>query len=1040
VEDYLSGKIEKGKDTIKNVFENRIKSKISDLLMRKKPSVKLVEETVSETKTPEKVLETKEQVERIDKAIKALKLSKRDENIFRQVKGFDETGKEKTYVSVAKAINITPERVRQIVEDVEGKLKKHRDLLYAGLPVRKIVRKITKPLRNIFLKAVEPTKILTEKLGKVGERLTARAIRFYHYPAYMRLKINQKQFNDIDKNVEQLEEFFHEYSQKDLKNFMVIFRSPAQTPAGKKARREALSKIPISLIKYSNFMKQIQELADVVNKYRNLVFKDLELQYFEDYFYGLYKRTNKSKIFFREHRSHTLKFLKQKTIPTPADAAGIGLELVNWNPITNLKQELSHIAYYKSLIDLREDFIKDKNKDLFMTRILPPTLGRLARASIDIKSFKEHSIKEIGKEKLRDHINRWYREQSFYDKKDKFDKRLKKFFELSQEMEGKTKLGWTHIEDRLFEKYLFEPSLAKVINNLISINAVTRSKPLNILRKVNRIIQFGKFLGSTFHQQNVSVQSIVDTRITDMIKKEGGFVSIAKSFKGLNQELKKTDLYKDYVSMGGSSERSLQAESRKIIHETLKKIDLNNIKRLYKEGKVIKALFGTSLHYSIGLPPKYVDWLFGEYIPTLKFHKYAYESNKKRIELGRELTDYEKLEIIKEGQNFYGMMNESLFGRSGTMTSVLRLLYLAPGYAEGNMRTIWKSAAQGNTSFEEIVKGQGSRSRRALIQSLLLKLILATTGTLMLTGKSPKKPENINDIRNLWKIDTGLTDKDNMPVMIDMLTYDRDYWNILVDPIIKGKPQNIVKALVKRLRGMAAPSARIIYDVTGFALGKQVVDWKNDNVVDVTDPTLQQMFQLLAYETGIATTPIMTGIYRRAKEKEVPTEYALPFVMMGLRVTRDEKWNEKKEIISKIYQLKDKQDKLYRYLKKLGRNPYGEIKKYNKKVEDWFNSKTVKLHLNRKEPILTKLDIKEMKDKLKIIPEKRLANELGRLTRPSATEEDIREAKKYLANFGIKTFKDAEIILWDYFDYQEMKDRQKMKARIFRLEKAFKED
>ena len=74
-----------------------------------------------------------------------------------------------------------------------------------------------------------------------------------------------------------------------------------------------------------------------------------------------------------------------------------------------------------------------------------------------------------------------------------------------------------------------------------------------------------------------------------------------------------------------------------------------------------------------------MNWAFEYFIPSVKFMKSAELIQNKEMKLGRKLDNSEIQEIVREGQNLYGEMNEKLFGRSGTITSLMRFMAFLEG-------------------------------------------------------------------------------------------------------------------------------------------------------------------------------------------------------------------------------------------------------------------------------------------------------------------------------------------------------------------------
>ena len=85
--------------------------------------------------------------------------------------------------------------------------------------------------------------------------------------------------------------------------------------------------------------------------------------------------------------------------------------------------------------------------------------------------------------------------------------------------------------------------------------------------------------------------------------------------------------------------------------------------------------------------------------------------------------------------------------------------------------------------------GRDWRSFRNIPLFLTLSLITAQIASLLLTGEGPEPPEEGENpeewLRDLFKIRTGITDNKGRPIMLDLMTSDKDYYEQIVSPFIK---------------------------------------------------------------------------------------------------------------------------------------------------------------------------------------------------------------------------------------------------------------
>jgi len=543
---------------------------------------------------------------------------------------------------------------------------------------------------------------------------------------------------------------------------------------------------------------------------------------------------------------------------------------------------------------------------------------------------------------------------------------------------AKAPVEWDKVNDPVFRELRVEPNLARLINNLISTNKITRVPVANFIRNINNALRTYKFIGSAFHLGVIGKQSVADSGYLGFAYKKTAVKGVTFGFR-TNDPIFQTPEYLEYIELGGGHKYSVEFEAKRILVKSVDKINRGNYLGAFTQAGIIPAK----------IPIGFVNWMFNQYIPKVKYAKYLDFVATKEKTLGRMITDAEKIEIIKEGQNFYGMMNERLFGRSGTTTTALRFIFLAPGFAEGNFRTILKAFSQWG------VKGTygAGRSRFNIVNSLIITGLLATVGTLIFTKKLPKKPEKLEDIRDLFKIDTGKVDKNNKRIMIDLMTYDKDYWNITFN-VLRGRPDKAVTESVKRLGGMKAPTFEMMTDFALMLQGKAIYDWKDDKITEITDPFLQKLMKLSVYQIQ-KLEPISWSVYKQLRRKEVDRSIALIEAMMGVRPAKTEADKREQEIRNRLFSLRDQQEQLYYYLGTINK-PKKAIEDYNKIVSDVLNGKMIPQEMRD-----------EWEPKLLIDIDRLLSNKVYQLTDPmekltkEEKEKEIEKIKKYLKNFEV---------------------------------------
>ena len=755
---------------------------------------------------------------------------------------------------------------------------------------------IAKSVPKMIIEIFEPAKLAQVKLG---DNVYSTVIRGISLPDVRALEFNEQVLDVVDTNFGELEKFFDKFSKEDLKNFM-LSRGTPRGEFAKEFQKEASVKLPEPL-KEPGLQTALQEIADF--NYNKLVeIAEGDITKVRDYFYGIYDQSpGKIDKFLDQYYRTTKRFLKEKSLPTVADAKEYGLTLKSNNPVTNLKSEWSAISRLEGMQMMRDDLLKFGKGEFIDTTI-------------------------------------------------------------------KAQEGWVKIgTEPVFDGLRADENLAMMINKLISANKTSQYLPLRALRGMNNVLRIFKFAGSAFHLTVEASQAIADTPYLNPASALRGFTTGFRT----DDPVFKTAEYKDYIALGGSHRTSIEAQAQNLFNEI--------ITALGKPGVALKTAI-----LPLRIVNMFTEWMFNSYIPKLKYTKYLDFVADQERKLGRGLTDGEKIAIIKEGQNFYGEMNEKLFGRSSTATSILRFIFLAPGFAEGNYRTIAKGATQWGIGDSY----SAARSRRNVVNSLLLKAIAASIGTMILTGKPPKKPKNAEDVRDLFKIDTGKTDDRGRKVFIDTLTYDKDYYNLLLGWAQHGTV-SLGKEILRRVGGMTAPFANITYDLATMVLGSDIYDWKGDRIIEPTDSLRGKLRTLALYELE-KIEPISTSVLRQGLNKGMNFPVALLQAVTGTRPTLSEADIRRTQVLNSMFDLIAARARVFEQVR-VGHKPRGIIAAYNKKVERIISSPKVDQDIRE-----------EFQDDLPIDTEQFLENKQTNYQSSAHTAKESERIRDILVNFKIE--------------------------------------
>lgn len=757
--------------------------------------------------------------------------------------------------SIKLASGFDPGLDKFISEDVKPLVKKIPEI---GRATFNVLGTIKNGLINIFQPSLP--------IEKRGGEIYSSVIKAIHTPEAEMVSFDNARSRTFDENFKQLEESFSKMKKEDLEK-LNLTRGNASTAEGLKIQEDASRTIDPKL-KDSKIIESIKETSDYV--FNLAKSKGLDINYFEDYFYGTYENPSQVKSFLEYWRS-TEGYLKEKTIPTIADAKAFGLELKDQNPITNIRSELRAVATRIGLNELKETQIKD---------------GHNYSSKIETATSEQRRL-------------------------------------------------WRPINDPVFKGMLFDPEYAKFVNSLISTNKISSNLVLKGIRQASFLTQQIKFFGSIFHMRNMMKGAV--SAETGGIVNPKGWADFAKSFKPIDTT---TLEYKDYTNLGGGHKYSIEYQAQEQINKVIDKMSRGNY--LGGLARVPSVILGSKW---IPASPGFVRWMFDDMIPSLKFDKFTRDVAEKQNSLGRNLTNTEKIDIIKKNQNFYGEMNERLFGRSGTVTSALRLVFQAPGYGEGNFRVLAKSLGEVGGGVSDIFTKKktttGFTNSKFVMNSFVSTLVMASVGTYFATGKWPDIPKDLESIRDLFKMKTNQKDGNGDSVFFDMMSYDNDFWAVYGN-LATGQPGKILPTLSQRVSGATAVGFKAMNDMSTLFVGGMVYDFRGVPIFYKTDSFTEKFSKFLNYEFTQAQ-PISTSAFSTAKQKGTSAIGSAAGSVAGIRPTTSEEVKTTKASQQDLFSLQDSKKQRQLDINKLYNENPDEALKQAKQFNDEQKKKLFEL-------------------------------------------------------------------------------------------------
>ena len=717
-----------------------------------------------------------------------------------------------------------------VADDLKPALEKAKEAASAAIGVFKTIPGL---IGGIFQPAFSFER-------KYGIEPSAKVQEAIHEGEGERINFSNQYSTLFDKTYRELETWFNKYPE-EVQNLFNFSRGTPATAEGHRIQDEAVRKLPERL-KDQRLMKAIKEVSDWVWGYARE--NNVDLNYFQDYFYGAYKQPERVKAFLDYWRS-TERYAKEKTLPTVADASAYGLELKDANPITNIKKELEAVAKRVGLRHL-QDYNLDTNA---------PYMVNANLASAD------------------------------------------------------QVVSWRIINDPVFNGMMFDPLYARYVNSLLKSNVMQATGLTRGLRNTAYGLQMIKYIGSIFHLSNM-VKHSISANVGGIANVKG----IADFIKGFKPADFTSPEYIEYAKLGGGHTYSIESASETAMMNAIDRFKDRNV--LGGLLRIPAAVLGEKW---IPASPGNVKWMFETYIPTLKFNRFLKDKAEFAQKQGRDMTRGEQLERIRTIQQFYGEMNERLYGRSGSVTSLLRLVFLAPGYGEGNFRTTLAAA-----NLNKLRKGDPEtiRNLHYVVNSLVTTATLASIGTMVLTGKPPKIPTQLRDVRDLFKIQTGTKDGNGDNVYVDLMTFDKDFWSIY-GSIATGQPGNILPQFMVRVKGATSPAFKTMTDLAMLMHGRMLYDYKGKPVYYATDPWSTKFGNVMLRELG-ELQPISQGTFTQAADKGDSFVGSLGTAMLGIRSTNSENVKRIKGAKGDLYSMRDQKARFSADLTKI-RNENPEL-------------------------------------------------------------------------------------------------------------------
>lgn len=801
-----------------------------------------------------------------------------------------------------------------------------------------------------------------------------------------RLKFEQMPLEALDLNISQARKYFAKNFTKDQQyDFLVAFAGQPGSPDAAQIQKAAFDRLPEEM----RDPKQVQAMRELAQKNYDYLKKVVgpNVNQVPDYFYGVFENRDAVDRFW-SHWTSTDRFTKKKTIPSVADAIMFGLEsgkpieLRAKNFIDNLMNEYLGIAKLDGMKKLKVELMKVGSAGTKKTPPAEKIKPKKAKNKVEQRAGKLAEIYGSAQEALRlqqlqDKVSGkplTQQAQATHDAlkelaaKEKTLKAkgaeppapggakqspLEEFDSLRARSEAEdpdinvihpedinfyitedpeaAPANWETVADPVFRGAWLRPDLARLIDNLTATNKITQHGILNAVRTANNFTRSLTFFGSAFHLKTVTGAAIADSGWGGPLLSPKRALKPFRTWPSTKQweKAKQTPEFKRLLGLGVGLGHSAEEAAATTMQQFADYLESKNV--IGATGKLIEGL-------ALRLPLAFQKWQFDVYIPMLKHAANMDQWALLEKRTGRPATDGELIDIIKATQNLFGEMNERLLGRSATQTTGSRFFFKAPGFAEGNVRTNIDAGIKFGGGEERYTRGRRARSQ--IVNSLVVKSLLATAGTLWLTGKLPKwvsdKEFQKEDFADIFKIDTGQVDGRGRRIMINTLDSDKDYLDLWFNMFVMRPDRALYKAF-NRIGGMKSTLAEFVYDGVSSLMRQDIRDWKGDKVFSLSDTPQEKLWKY----TEIALErlePISKNVFDQMRFKEIGLVQSFLGAISGVRPT----WSELDRRTSDFYRLifEQKADLEVLDIEILSKaDPRAAYEAYNKSVERILNSR-----------------------------------------------------------------------------------------------------
>jgi len=703
-------------------------------------------------------------------------------------------------------------------------------------PIAHPIAEKLKPITNFFKDLVGWKSFIPEPMRTKLTLLERRGVLAFE-------KLKRTPLPQVNKTVEELGKWFDKFPKEQQFSFIVTSQDRPTTTRLKKMY-DTLKEGLHPELAHPEVKQSVRQIFDMVY---DVIPKELDVHYIKNYFPGMYENPKQVEEWLKNRFpkiSASRSFTKEKYFDLLLEAHDAGFRLKEYNPVKLAFREFKNIQDLRFLYDAQKELIKD---------------GSYIVLDEPVKKITSKTGRVL---------------ETLLRKEPKATAAF-----LTARHPKKATEDWIpgDLLDPIFAKYKIEPNVFHILQNF---KADYSSNPIkNILYKTSVGTTVFRYSLGAFHLWNTWIKGSI---VTNAAVTKGGLLNPIVWLSPITGLIKGTKAMRDFTpefqeailaGVGGLSKEGFQPFEKQAF------VTLGNIANMFKEDQILQGVLKLPLATALTVPEASRGSQFEKIIPAVKFSAWSnitnrlLEENAERILRGEVTKETLQQVAARAVDRNFGMLNDQLLGRSKELSRWLRVLYLVPGYMEGNFRNLIGAFTKG-----------GRLERAFIVNSLLFDLVTAQVATHLVKGVWKKMPKSVKDWQDLFTVETGQRDNKGKEIVWNTLTYEKDW----------------ARPIWQSLANRRVPVLDLMYALFSNQIPTDNFGKPIYNQADSFETKFTKFIQQSGDEVGI---PITLSTIKNAIQRGASPSQALFFSELGFQPTYKAATKRLQDTQSKIYDL-----------------------------------------------------------------------------------------------------------------------------------------